>query len=512
MDESSSIDDKLDYLKETKNLIKNAIIDKGQTITEETTFREYAGKINDISVTPNLQDKNINITSNGSRTITADDGYDGLDEVNLNVNVSSGQVIIPTRNDVEFYDYDGTLLYSYSKTDFLALSAMPANPTHIGLTMQGWNWTLANAKAWVTNHTRLIIGQMAITNDEKTRLYLTIPEEQKKIRLNIWFYDDSITTDTITIDWGDSNIDTITPEDSDVLTHTYANAGDYVVSFYITSNNGNKISFQRYYNSHSKIITNEAAQDSYSYEFYKYNSWINKIEFGNNIIVRGGSFSYLDNIQYINLPQDIVLNGSCFENSSINYVTIPNTITSLQNSLFYQSSKLFKVSIPKETISFGESGFNYCRNLSELIVPDNCVLNNYVFANMNSLTKIYFGDNVEPASYGTFDQDCYLREAYIPNNATTIGFINYRGMLALMSVTIPSGVSVIQDGAFYNCPAVLKYDFTAVSAIPILNGQDTFYNINTDCKIIVPDNLYNDWIVAPNWSAYANYIVKESDI
>ena len=41
--------DNLSYLANTKNLIKNAIIEKGQDINSDTTFREYAAKISNIS-------------------------------------------------------------------------------------------------------------------------------------------------------------------------------------------------------------------------------------------------------------------------------------------------------------------------------------------------------------------------------------------------------------------------------------------------------------------------------
>lgn len=42
------ISDKLDYLNETKAQIKQAIIDKGQEVSDETPFREYVQKIQDI--------------------------------------------------------------------------------------------------------------------------------------------------------------------------------------------------------------------------------------------------------------------------------------------------------------------------------------------------------------------------------------------------------------------------------------------------------------------------------
>lgn len=35
---------------------------------------------------------------------------------------------------VNFRDYDGTIVQSYNATDFAALTAMPNNPSHIGLT------------------------------------------------------------------------------------------------------------------------------------------------------------------------------------------------------------------------------------------------------------------------------------------------------------------------------------------------------------------------------------------
>ena len=41
---------------------------------------------------------------------------------------------VVSENDVNFWDYDGTLLYAYSKSGFLGLAAMPPNPEHDGLT------------------------------------------------------------------------------------------------------------------------------------------------------------------------------------------------------------------------------------------------------------------------------------------------------------------------------------------------------------------------------------------
>ena len=47
---------------------------------------------------------------------------------------TGGGVVEADWNDVCFWDYDGTLLYSYSAADFANLSELPANPSHDGLT------------------------------------------------------------------------------------------------------------------------------------------------------------------------------------------------------------------------------------------------------------------------------------------------------------------------------------------------------------------------------------------
>jgi hypothetical protein len=54
------------------------------------------------------------------------------------------------------------------------------------------------------------------------------------------------------------------------------------------------------------------------------------------------------------------------------------------------------------------------------------------------------------------------------------------------------------------------YDFRASKSVPTLEGTFVFNNIPSDCKIVVPDALYDEWIAATNWSSYASYIIKAS--
>lgn len=58
--------DKLNYLSNTKSLIKNAIVNKGQTVNSGDTFRSFASKIENISSGVDLNDYYVlttNVTS-----------------------------------------------------------------------------------------------------------------------------------------------------------------------------------------------------------------------------------------------------------------------------------------------------------------------------------------------------------------------------------------------------------------------------------------------------------------
>jgi hypothetical protein len=125
-------------------------------------------------------------------------------------------------------------------------SDLPANPTHTGLTAQGWNWTVTQLKAQLTAmpDQKIYVGQMYVTTSGATEIDVVMHEGRLSPIMSI------AVNGTVEIDWGDGTTpDTVTGGSTSSRlnpTHTYASGGNYTIkvkessgsvySFYVSNN------------------------------------------------------------------------------------------------------------------------------------------------------------------------------------------------------------------------------------------------------------------------------------
>ena len=89
------------------------------------------------------------------------------------------------KKDVNFYDWEGTLLFGYSVEEVQAMTSLPAPDTspnyqsvdHDLLVFQEWTRNLTNIKTWVQNHSNQSLGVGAIytTTDGQNHDYWNNP-------------------------------------------------------------------------------------------------------------------------------------------------------------------------------------------------------------------------------------------------------------------------------------------------------------------------------------------------
>ena len=85
----------------------------------------------------------------------------------------------------------------------------------------------------------------------------------------------------------------------------------------------------------------------------------------------------------------------------------------------------------------------------------------------------------------------------------------------LERVEFGADLEAINYWSFNNNTKCKEYDFTRCTRVPALNFDDewdaySFQGMPSDCKMIVPDDLFDEWSQATNWTLYATHITSPS--
>ena len=429
---------------------------------------------------------------------------------------------------VNFIDYDGTVLHSYTVEEAAALTALPPLPSHDGLICQGWNWTLADIKALGREAT---VGAMYITDDGKTRIYIHLEEGRTSPMLGC------CPNGTVTVDWGDgTEPDTLTGTSVSTVkwtpTHEYSAAGDYVIKLSVVGSVG--LAGNGSSNQFSYLLRYSSSADTRN---QVYQNTIQKVEIGGGVTSIGNfTFFRCYSLSSITIPNSVTSIGiNAFQNCySLSSITIPNSVTSIGSSAFFYCYSLSSITMPNGVTSIGSNAFRFCYSLSSITIPDGVTsIGNNAFNSCYSLSSITIPNSVTSIDINAFNSCYSLSSITIPgsvtsinnytffycyslssitmsNGVTSIGINAFQNCYSLSSITIPNSVTSVNSNAFQNCYGVRYYDFTRHTAVPTLSNTNAFNNISADCEIRVPAALADEWKAATNWSTYADHIVGVS--
>lgn len=201
----------------------------GQAIVEK--LNTIAAKMDGVIAEP------LSVTENGTYTPETGKAY-----APVTVNVEARTEIPMLEAGVNFLDYDGTVIETWTPEETASKTALPAAPNHasdivwegvtIPLTSEGWTWSLANIKKYMAEEpqARLDIGHYYHTTDNKLYLCCDIADNYLKLSLNTQA---ASTSALKKVNWGDGSPEEDTTANS--LAHEYASAGKYVITIEVVS-------------------------------------------------------------------------------------------------------------------------------------------------------------------------------------------------------------------------------------------------------------------------------------
>lgn len=375
--------------------------------------------------------------------------------------------------DVNFYDYDGTLLHSYTIAEAMQLSELPPLPEHNGLICQGWNWTLADMKNFAEP---LDVGASYITDDGKTRLYLNLPTE---LGLTVPLYIQQTVANGVTIDWGDgSPTETIAGTGAVTTTHTYASVGKYCLTLLPSSSctmqlgNGtlSVIGRENDYTKPTRII-------------------LYKTEIGRGVTqISANAFNYASGQEAVTIPQGVTRVGTrAFQyNKMLKIIVLPSGCTNIDTTIGTACFALRMILTPKSLSSFG--GSSTC-------------------SDARSLKRVIMSDTVNYLGASSFMSNYALQSVRLSENITAINGSTFDGCWNLKELNIPAKVTSIVAAGIRYCYSLARLRFNSTTP-PTVGNVNAFAGIPTDCVVEVPAGSLATYQSATNYGTIASQMVE----
>lgn len=156
-----------------------------------------------------------------------------------------------------------------------------------------------------------------------------------------------------------------------------------------------------------------------------------------------------------------MIDHAAFFNSVVTSVTIPDSVTSIDDNAFGFCSQLTNISIPNSVTSIGFSAFAHCTSLKSITLPSSLSsISEALFSGCSQLTTIHIPDSVPSI------QSC--------------AFYHCRN---LETIRIPVSVTLIETDAFAGCPSLMTVTYSgSKTRWDKIKGKDQLLNIPLVCN------------------------------
>lgn len=152
---------------------------------------------------------------------------------------------------------------------------------------------------------------------------------------------------------------------------------------------------------------------------------------------------------------------AAFFNSAVTSVTIPDSVTLIDDNAFGFCSQLTNISIPNSVTYIGFSAFAHCTSLKSITLP-------------SSLSSI---------SEALFSGCSQLTTIHIPDSVPSIQSYAFYHCRNLETIRIPVSVTLIETDAFAGCPSSMTVTYPdSKTQWDKITGKDNLINIHLVCN------------------------------
>lgn len=174
-------------------------------------------------------------------------------------------------------------------------------------------------------------------------------------------------------------------------------------------------------------------------------------EFGWTKTIPACALSSLNNLSSVIIPESVTNIGhsAFYDCSKLDNVIIPAGITSIKNTTFYGCSSLKSIILPDGITNIGDSAFSGCIGLENFRFPANLIsLGEYAFYNCTGLINLTIPNGLENLAPHSFCSCQNLKTITIPGSVKYIGEEAFRHCKNLEWIALEGDMPTIESNAF----------------------------------------------------------------
>lgn len=397
---------------------------------------------------------------------------------------------------IRFFDYDGTLVASYTAVP----SELPAVPTHDKLTNGTWNYTLTEVQTQFSAMGTCDVGANYDTISGATEIDIELQEGRLHPYLSL------AVNGTVSIDWGDGSTPStstgtsVSTRKTDIH-HEYAAAGKYTIEITPTSSSVCALLCTKAYTLLNKNVSSNNPN-------YVYANCVKNVRMGVNCNLGNYAFYYCTSLGSVSITASASVGSYAFQYcSSLTFAAL-NNVSTLSTYAFASCSVLRAVSLPASVTVLSQYAFNYCYSLKSVSIPERVTsVGTYAFQYCTALDSIVLPRYVTAVSNYAFTGCKTLSSVIFLGSVKTFGTSAFDSCTSLASIVIPNSVTGISNSSFANCTGLARFRILATT--PPTVTTNSFTNIPTDGIIYVPQGTLETYQSTSNWSNYASHMQEE---
>lgn len=219
---------------------------------------------------------------------------------------------------------------------------------------------------------------------------------------------------------------------------------------------------------------------------------------GRKVTAIGERSFFMSEIIGIQLPETITkIGNSAFQScDNLKEIMLPEGLTEIEGLAFNGCQSLKSVHLPDSLTKLGTDVFFSCTALSEVNYPKNLAEGGSYLFSQTAIEELVIPDGVTWLPDGLFSQCSKLTSVLIPDSVIQIGYNCFSHCTALETIDLPDGLTYIDGNLFAFCSAlksiVIPEKVTAIY-------YDAFQDCTSLTSVVLPEGLlqigtdfYND--------------------